>query len=143
MLVKQISVFVENTPGRLATLTRTLADHGINIAASSIADTMDFGILRCIADDPEKAAAVLKEHGFTASTTRVLAVELNDAPGGLADILEYLSEGELDVEYVYSSVRSRPGKALILVKVDDPEKAVDILQKKGASVLCWNDIKKL
>ena len=92
MLIKQMSVFVENTTGRLAQLTRVLGNDGIDIKASCIADTVDFGILRCIVDDPEEATRVLKEHGFTASITEVIAVELEDRPGGFADVLEILAK---------------------------------------------------
>ena len=140
MLVKQISVFVENATGRLSKLTRTLADEGIDIIAICIADTVDFGILRCIVNDPDKAVIVLKENGFTASMTKVLAVELEDVPGGLATVLEYLSQESIGVEYVYSFVRSRQDKALILFKVDDPEKAVSVLQQNQVRILCHNDI---
>ncbi|MBQ9942232.1 MAG: ACT domain-containing protein [Christensenellaceae bacterium] len=140
MLVKQISVFVENQPGKLVRLTRTLAENGIGIIAITISDTVDFGILRCIVDDPDKAYQVLKDGGFTTSMTRVLAVELEDTPGGMSRVLEYLSEGEIDVEYVYSFMRSHHSKALILFKVDDSEKALAILQEKGVRILCMEDI---
>jgi len=140
MLVKQISVFVENKPGRLAKLTRALADSGIDLIAICIADTVDFGILRCIVDDPDKAVDVLKKSGFTASTTKVLAVELPDKPGGLAAVLGYLSEADIDVEYIYSFVRSRKEKALILFKVDNPDRAIEILSQKQVPILCMDDI---
>ncbi len=143
MLVKQISVFVENKPGRLSKLTRTLADSQIDIIAICIADTVDFGILRCIVDDPDKAVEVLKKSGFTASMTQVLAVELSDEPGGLATVLEYLSADEIDVEYIYSFVHSRKDKALILFKVNKPEKAIEILQQKNVPILCLKDIKPI
>jgi len=142
MLIKQISVFVENQPGRLSRLTRTLAQNDISIIAISISDTVDFGILRCLVDDPDKAERVLKESGFTASMTRVLAVELEDVPGGLADVLDELSAAEINVAYVYSFTRTRRGKALILFKVDDSEKAVAALQKKDVRILCMQDIEK-
>ena len=127
MLIKQMSVFVENTTGRLAQLTRVLGNDGIDIKASCIADTVDFGILRCIVDDPEEATRVLKEHGFTASITEVIAVELEDRPGGFADVLEILAKENIGVNYIYSTVRSQEGAAIIVLKVEDPQKAIDVL----------------
>ena len=88
MLMKQMSVFVENTTGRLSDLTGVLAENNIDIIACTIADTVDFGILRCIVEDPEKATEILKEHGFTASITEVIAVSVEDKPGGLDKILK-------------------------------------------------------
>ena len=127
MLIKQMSVFVENTTGRLAQLTRVLGTDGIDIKASCIADTVDFGILRCIVDDPEEATRVLKEHGFTASITEVIAVELEDRPGGFADVLEILAKENIGVNYIYSTIRSKEGAAIIVLKVEDPQKAIDVL----------------
>ncbi|MBC6680610.1 hypothetical protein [Zhenpiania hominis] len=127
MLIKQMSVFVENTTGRLAQLTRVLGNDGIDIKASCIADTVDFGILRCIVDDPEEATRVLKEHGFTASITEVIAVELEDRPGGFADVLEILAKENIGVNYIYSTIRSKEGAAIIVLKVEDPQKAIDVL----------------
>ena len=127
MLIKQMSVFVENTTGRLAQLTRVLGNDGIDIKASCIADTVDFGILRCIVDDPEEATRVLKEHGFTASITEVIAVELEDRPGGFADVLEILAKENIGVNSIYSTIRSKEGAAIIVLKVEDPQKAIDVL----------------
>lgn len=134
MLIKQMSVFVENTTGRLAELTRALADAGIDIKASCIADTVDFGILRCIVDKPEEATKVLQEGGFTASITEVIAVELADRPGGFADVLEVLAAEKIGVDYIYSTIRSKEGTAIIVLKVEDPEKAVDVLQKHNVKL---------
>ena len=130
MLVKQMSVFVENTTGRLCELTKVLAQNDIDIKAMCIADTVDFGILRCIVDDPEKATAVLKSKGFT---------ELNDKPGGLASVLEILSSEGISVDYIYSTIRSRNGYALIVIKVADPEKAIQLLQDNGISLFSKED----
>ena len=134
MLVKQMSVFVEKTTGRLCELTKDLAKNDIDIKAMCIADTVDFGILRCIVDDPEKATDVLKSNGFTASITEVLAVELNDKPGGLASVLEILSNEGISVDYIYSTIRSRNGYALIVIKVADPEKAIKLLKDNGLNL---------
>ena len=143
MLIKQMSVFVENTTGRLAELTRVLADDGIDIKASCIADTVDFGILRCIVDNPEEATKVLKENGFTASITEVIAVELEDRPGGFADVLEILAKEKLGVDYIYSTIRSKEGAAIIVLKVQEPQKAVDILLKHDVKLYKMEEISKM
>lgn len=143
MQLKQLSVFVENTTGRLNKLMRTLADNGIDLIAISISDTVDFGILRCIVNDPDKAEAVLKNAGFTASTTKVLAVELEDRPGGFADVLELLSKENIGVNYVYSFARAHADKALILFKVDDPKRATEVLSNGGVRVLGMSDMNDL
>ena len=135
MMVKQISVFIENKKGRLAELTRHLRDHGIDLKALSIADTTHFGILRCIVNDPNTAIAVIREAGFTANITEVLAVEVPDVPGGLAGILDHLVEEDISVEYLYSFVHTHNDSALILFRVEDPEKAAKVLASKGATVL--------
>lgn len=135
MFVKQISVFVENKKGRLYKMTKVLGDNGIDLIALSIADTTNFGILRCIVSDPQKAIAVLKENGFTASATEVLAVEVPDVPGGLASVLEILKDNEITVEYLYSFVRTHDDKALVLFRVEEPEKTIKVLSQSGVQVL--------
>ena len=105
MIVEQISIFLENKAGRLVEVTRALAEAHINIRALSLADTSDFGILRVIVDDTEKAKMVLKERGLTVGRTNVVAVEVNDQPGGLDHILEVLSEKNINVEYMYAFVQ--------------------------------------
>ena len=140
MLVKQMSVFVENTTGRLADLTRILAENDIDIKASTISDTVDFGILRCIVEDPEKATRILKEHGFTASITEVLAVRIEDKPGGFHKVLQTLSDAQIGVDYIYSTVNSVEGEAIIMMKVEDPKKAIDVLEGKGIKLFCMKDL---
>lgn len=143
MLIKQMSVFVENTTGRLAELTRVLANDGIDIKASCIADTVDFGILRCIVDDPEEATRVLKENGFTASITEVIAVELEDRPGGFADVLEILAKEKIGVDYIYSTIRSKEGAAIIVLKVEDPKTAIDVLLSHDVKLYKMEEISKM
>ncbi len=140
MLIKQMSVFVENTTGRLAELTRILAEHGIDIKASTIADTVDFGILRCIVPDPEAATEILKEAGFTASITEVIAVTLEDRPGGLHKVLKILADNEIGVDYIYSTITSKDGEAVIMIKVEDPKKAMDILTAAGIKLYSMEDL---
>jgi len=135
MNVKQISVFLENKSGRLASVTRILAANEINIRALSIADTADFGILRIVVDNPEKASRILKENGFVATETAVIAVEVPDRPGGLAEVLAFLEKAEINIEYLYSFVEKPKKDALIMFRVDNPIKATDILQRNGVVVV--------
>lgn len=139
-MVKQLSVFIENTKGRLAHVTRVLGDAGVDLQSLSIADTTNFGILRAIVDDSEKALKVLREHGYTVNITELLAVAVNDIPGGLAEALDVLSDSGVAVEYLYSFVRKPSESALILFKVDDPQKAVAVLEGRGLKPLAQNEL---
>lgn len=135
MLIKQISVFVENKQGRLHMLTEVLAKEGIDLKAMTIADTTDFGIMRCIVQDPDNTLRVIRENNFTAAITEVLAVEVPDAPGGLSRVLKILDEAGISVEYLYSFVRKHKDNALIIFRVENPSQAADLLKKKGVAVL--------
>lgn len=132
MKVKQISVFLENKSGRLAQVTRILGDNLINIRALSIADTTDFGILRLIVDQPEEANRILRAEGFMVSETAVIAVEVPDRPGGLADILATLGLAGINIEYLYAFIGQSSSKAQVIFRVDDCDKAIDVLQGKLA-----------
>ena len=143
MYVKQISVFIENTPGRLSDFTKVLADAGIDLVSLSIADTTNFGILRGIVADAEKARKVLAERGYTVKVTDVLAVCVPDQPGGLAGILEKLAERNIALEYLYSFVRKAGDHALIIVRVDKPEEAVEVLTAAGVKLLSQDEVKAL
>lgn len=140
MLIKQMSVFVENTTGRLAELTRILAEHGIDIKASTIADTVDFGILRCIVPNPEAATEILKEAGFTASITEVIAVTLEDRPGGLHKVLQILADNDIGVDYIYSTIKSKEDEAVVMIKVEDPKKAMNILTSNGVKLYNMSEL---
>lgn len=135
MKVEQISIFIENKSGRLAEITRILGDAGINIRALSLADTSDFGILRLIVNDVEKAKSVLKENGFTVNKTEVVAVEVPDRPGGLSHILQSLDREQINVEYMYAFVERCGGNAVIIFRFDDTDKAIGILQGQGFNIL--------
>ena len=135
MLIKQISVFVENKQGRLHMLTEVLAKEGIDLKAMTIADTMDFGIMRCIVQDPEKTLKVIRENNFTATITEVIAVEVPDVPGGLSQVLKILSDNSISVEYLYSFVRMHKNNALIIFRVEDPQAAFQILKDNNVNVL--------
>lgn len=135
MEVRQISVFLENKKGRLAKVTRLLGEQGINIRALSIADTTDFGILRMIVNDPEKAERLLKAAGFAVTTTGVLAVEIPDRPGGLADVLDILEQAGMNIEYLYAFVEKASTDALVLIRVEELAAAAEVLKGAGVSVL--------
>lgn len=139
-MIKQISVFVENKKGRLARITEVLGQSGIDLVALSIADTTNFGIMRCIVSKPEKAIEILKQNGFTASMTEVIVAEVTDKPGGLAGVLKTLDAAGISVEYLYSFVRSQNENALILFRVEDIEHAVSALRNSNVKLLEESDI---
>lgn len=143
MFVKQISIFLENKSGRLSEVTRTLGENDIDISALSIADTTDFGILRLIVNDPEKAEQILKAEGFTVSATSVIAIGVQDKPGGLAKALDILDREKIGIEYMYAFVSKAEDEALVILKVADPDRAVGILQSSGISVLTASQVYKL
>ena len=142
-MVKQISVFIENKKGRLAELAGLLSENRIDMKALSIADTTNFGILRCIVSDPDLAIKVIRDAGFTANVTEVLAVQVPDVPGGLAAILDYLAKADISVEYLYSFVRTNGDSALILFRVEEPQKAKDLLLSKNVPVLSAEQVDAL
>ncbi len=135
MKVEQISVFIENKSGRLAEIARILGEAEINIRALSLADTSDFGILRLIVNDREKAKAVLKEKGFTVSKTEVVAVEVPDRPGGLYQILRKLESEAINVEYMYAFVERCGENAVIIFRFDETDKAIKTLLDGNFNVL--------
>ncbi len=139
-MIKQISVFVENKKGRLARITEVLGQSGIDLIALSIADTTNFGIMRCIVNDPDKAVTVLKQNGFTASMTEVIVAEVTDKPGGLAGVLKALDEAGISVEYLYSFVRTPAQNALILFRVENIEGAAEALKGCNVRLLKEEDI---
>jgi hypothetical protein len=135
MLVKQISVFLENKSGRLADVTRTLADSNLNICALSIADTTDFGILRLIVNKPEEAEKVLSEHEFTVSCTNVIAIGVEDKPGGLAKALAILQENAISIEYMYAFVGKAGNEAFVILRVENPNEAIKTLANCDIEVI--------
>ena len=135
MQVEQISVFLENKTGRLSEVTGILSEAGVNIRALALADTSDFGVLRLIVDNNEKAVAVLKENGFTVGKTEVVAVEVEDKPGGLHNILKTLRGQGINVEYMYAYVRHTGKDAVMIFRFDNIQGAVDVLKKNGIAVI--------
>ena len=143
MKVNQISVFLENKSGRLADVTRSLADHGINIRALSIADTIDYGLLRMIVNDPENARKVLTDEGFTVAQTEVLAIEVPDRPGGLGGIIDILSAKGLNIEYMYAFVGRSGEHAIVIFRIEPVEEAIAALKEGGARILTGDELHAL
>ncbi len=143
MRVEQIAVFLENKSGRLAEITSLLAENDINIRALSVADTADFGILRLIVNDVEKAREKLQEGGFTVGKTNVLAVEVADQTGGLATVLKALHGAELNVEYMYAFVNKTGENAVLIFRFEKMDDAIDLLQKEGFTILSGEQLSKL
>jgi hypothetical protein len=143
MKVEQISIFIENKSGRLAEVTRVLGEAGINIRTLSLADTSDFGILRLIVDQTDKARAVLKENGFTVNKTEVVAVQVPDKPMGLSSILQVLDSGKINVEYMYAFVERSGEDAVIIFRFDDIEGAIKTLTDNGITVLKGEQVTRI
>jgi hypothetical protein len=143
MKVKQISIFLENKSGRLADVTKVLGENNINIRALSIADTTDFGILRLIVNLPEKAWKVLKEKGFTVSETEIIAVRIPDQPGGLSGILNILEKNRINIEYMYAFVGKSGTDAVVVIRVENIDRAIELLQKEEVSLLSGKEIYEL
>lgn len=143
MKVEQISVFLENKAGRLAEVTKVLGDGGINIRALSLADTTDFGILRLIVDQYDQAREILKKHGFTVGKTEVVAIEVPDRPGGLAWVLQILSDSDVNVEYMYAFVQHSGKNAVIIFRFDNLERAIELLNKQGVRIYTGQEVYQL
>lgn len=143
MKVDQISVFLENKSGRLADVTRTLAEHRVNIRALSIADTIDYGLLRLIVNDPAVASRILSQQGFTVNNTEVLAVEVPDYPGGLAGIIEILAAKGLNIEYMYAFVGRSHHSAIVIFRIERLDEAMVALKEGGARLLTGDELQAL
>jgi hypothetical protein len=141
--IKQISLFVENRPGRMAKVAKTLSDASVNIRALTVAEAGDFGVIRMVVDDPEKGHKVLKENAFTVSMTDVLAVEMKDTPGGLYEILNTLGESGINVDYAYAFVTAKAQKAMLILRVDDIAKARKVLAEKGVKMATMEEIQAI
>ena len=143
MKLTQISIFLENRKGRLYDVTSLFGKNNVNIRALTIAETPEFGILRVVVDDPKRAVQILKKNGFVAKLTDIVAVEVNDAPGGLAEILRILYANNINVEYMYGFLEKFSDKALLVFRFDDPDKAIRTLIKNKIKVIGTKDIKSL
>ena len=143
MHVEQISVFLENKAGRLSEVTSILAENEINIRALSLADTSDFGVLRLIVDKNDKAREVLKNNGFAVGKTAVVAVEVADRPGGLHTTLGLFQQAGINVEYMYAFVQQGGENAVMIFRLDNIEKGVQMLKESGAKVIDGDHIYRI
>lgn len=142
MTVKQISVFLQNDAGQLTGLTNVLNENGIDMRALSVAETRDFGILRLIVDDSYKTATVLKDAGYICSLTPVLAVAIPDEPGGLNKVLAILGENKINLEYTYAFISRKKDLAYMIFRVEDNEKAIEVLCENGIKLICQDELSK-
>lgn len=142
MNVTQVSVFMENKPGHLQNVLKILSDAGINIITLTIAETADFGILRMIVNDPDKARSVLREAGITSSTTDVLAIEIDDRPGELYRAIDIFTKNKLNIEYMYAFTEKRGDRAVLIFRFDDIELAKKALGQEGYQIVKQIDLIK-
>ena len=131
MIIQQLSVFVENKSGRVADIVSSLGAKGVDLSALSLADTMDFGIMRMIVDKADVAMQTLREDGVAFKMTDVLAVRLADQPGGLATVLDVLSEADMGINYMYAFLSKEEGTAMMVLSVPEPAAAAELLLSKG------------
>ena len=142
-MVKQISVFLENTPGSLKKAAKTMGDAGINMRALSLADTSDFGIVRLIVNQPEAALLALHNANFTAKISEVLAVEVADEPHGMENILNVIEEGKLNIEYLYAFLGQKNERAIIIFQMEDPQAAAAYLTAHGVNLVPGEELYEL
>ena len=140
MKLKQLSLFLENKPGALSRPVRLLARAKFNIVTLSIAEANQFGILRLILRDWEKAKKLLEKNGFVVRVTDMVAVEVSDQPGGLSKILEVLEKARINVEFMYAFTEKRENKAVLVFRFDDPDNAIKILQQRKVNVVAGVDL---
>lgn len=140
MFVKQLSIFVENTFGSASDIVELLSAAKINMSALSIADTSDYGIMRLIVDDPEKAKSTLQENGIIVKLTNVLAIPIGHKPGELANVLKILKDGRITIEYMYAFVGNKPNSAVVITRTDDLEITDKVLRSYGIETLSEKDL---
>ncbi len=143
MSIKQLSIFVENRAGRLAEITSAIAASGIDIHALSIADTTNFGILRLIVDKPDEAEKALKAAGLTVSLTDVIAIGIPNTPGGFAVAARALADASVTIEYMYAFISPEQGRAWVILRVDDNDKATVALQEHDIEILGEDKVYRL
>ncbi len=143
MKLTQISIFLENKKGRLFDVCTLLGKKDVNIRALTVAESPDYGILRIIVDKPDIAIEVLKKNGFTANQTDIIAVEIEDKPGGLVNILKVINENNLNIEYLYGFIEKLSNKALIVFRFDDIDRAISVLLKNNIKIVKRDEIIKL
>ena len=140
MKIEQIAIFMENKPGHLRSICAALAEAGVNIRTLSLADTQQYGILRLLTDNAAKAREVLTKAGFVVNTTEVLAVEVDDKPGGLLNILDIIGESGINIEYMYAFTFRSGENAIMVFRFDDPDRAIRLLKEKNIRVIPGIDI---
>jgi hypothetical protein len=140
MKITQLSVFLENRKGRLFDVCLLLGKNDINIRALTVAESEEFGILRIVVDKPDDAAALLKKNGFIASLTDIVAVEVDDEPGGLTKILKVLAAKNINVEYMYGFVERSSQKAILVFRFEDPDAAIVLLRENKINIVGKKDI---
>ncbi|MGD0953357.1 MAG: ACT domain-containing protein [Methanotrichaceae archaeon] len=141
--IKQISLFVENRPGRMAKVSKTLSDAGVNIRAMTIAEAGDFGVIRMVVDNPDEGYKVLHDSGFTVSATDVLVAEMKDIPGGLYKIVDTLGANKINVDYAYAFVTAKAERAMLILRVDDLSRAKQALSAKGVKIATKDEIQEI
>lgn len=140
MKIKQLSLFLENQPGALSRPVKLLAKHKFNIVTLSIAEANQFGILRLIVRDWEKAKKLLEKHNFVVRVTDMVAVEVADQPGGLSRVLDVVEKAGINVEFMYAFTEKRDGRAVLVFRFDDPDNAVKVLQKGKVNLVASVDM---
>jgi hypothetical protein len=143
MKIKQISIFLENRKGRLYDVCSLLGKHDINIRALNVAETESFGVLRIVVNKAEEVVKALGDAGIVAKITDVIAVEVEDRPGGLADILKVLADEDVNVEYMYGFVEKSSDKALMVLRFDDVDKAAEVLKKHNIKIVTEQGVREL
>ncbi len=142
MRAKQLSVFIENKKGHIATLAKAIKNKGIDVRAISVFDTNEFGILRLVVDDPEKALVAVREAGYAAKVGEILAAEIKDSPGALYDIFALCDEHDITIEYIYSFVMKSNVKPLIIMKVDRMDEAEKAFEANGIRIVDAEELYK-
>lgn len=142
MYIKQVSIFVENKSGKLYEIINLLGSNNIDISALSIADTSDYGILRLIVDNPNNAVNLLKENNYIVRLDDVIAITIDNQPGGLSYALNILAKEGIGISYLYAFVGNSDIAASVMLKVDDAEKAIKIFKEKGVKLINAEDIQK-
>jgi len=142
-MASQVTVFVENKPGRISKIARKLGDESINIRAITISDMGEYGLINIITNDPDKTAAVLSESGFSVSRKQVIAIVMEDRPGGLADISEYLHRNAINISNAYGFILEQGDKAVLILEVDDYARAEKLIRKGGFHTLTRDELHNL
>ena len=140
MAILQLSIFVENRPGRMAEVTEALATSGVDVRALTLADTSDFGLLRLIVTKPDVAVEALQQNGIMVRLSEVLAIAVSDKPGEFAQAVRILADAQVNIEYLYAFLSRKDGDAVIIMRVDDPEKGAGALSQNGIRLLGENEV---